>query len=569
MLRVLYLTAFFISLLELIVFYESRLGKNNQNRLLLFIVSFVANYGCAFESFATTVNEALCGTQIYFIGNTLTFVFLFFVIADICTIKLTKHVERAFFIVAFAIMVLVAVCNHTDIFFKNLDTQVYYGSTFLYKDFGILYFLYPTFIVITFLSCIAVSLISIKQERKISVRTVKYLLVILIITILAAGITRLIRAKFEIYPFINIILLAALLAVFKRASMYDMSENLINVYNQRQEYGYITFDNKRHFLGCNEFAQKLIPELQKAVIDEALNIDESLYYSIILKWIDEWENGQKDELKIINGDLAAMATIRYIRNGDRIVGYLVEIRDVTSHQKYLENLEGNQHSLELQVEEKAQKIVHIQDSIITGIASMVESRDNSTGDHIRRTSEGVRIFVDQIKKHKEYDYLDDSFYLNVIKAAPMHDLGKIAVHDAVLQKPGRFIPEEYDEMKEHTTEGANIVLGVLREVDDENLKKIAINVAHYHHEKWNGQGYPCGLKGEEIPIEARIMAFADVFDALVTKRCYKEAYDYDTAFEIMEKEFGSHFDPNLGKIFLECKTALGAMYTLDALLNKS
>ena len=123
-------------------------------------------------------------------------------------------------------------------------------------------------------------------------------------------------------------------------------------------------------------------------------------------------------------------------------------------------------------------------------------------------------------------------------------------------------------MKEHTTEGAKIVLGVLREVDDENLKRIAVNVAHYHHERWNGEGYPCGLKGEEIPIEARIMAFADVFDALVTRRCYKDAYDYDTAFEIMEKEFGSHFDPNLGKIFLECKTALGAMYTLDALLNR-
>ena len=569
MLRALYLAAFFISLFELIIFYESRLGKNNQNRLILFIVSFVANYGCAFESFASSVGEALCGTQIYFIGNTLTFVFLFFVISDICTIKLNQHVERLFFVVAFAIMVLVAVCNHTDIFFKNIDIQTYYGSTFLSKDYGILYFLYPSLMVITFLACIVVIVISLGQERKISVRTVKYLLVILLITVLAAIITRIAQVKFEIYPFINIILLAALLSVFKRASLYDMSENLINVYYQRHEYGYITFDNKRHFLGCNEFAQKLIPELKKAVIDEELNLRDSEYYSKILKWIDDWEGGEKNELKLMNGELTAMATIRYIRNGNRIAGYLVEMRDVSSHQKYLENLEGSQHSLELEVEEKAQKIVHIQNSIITGIASMVESRDNSTGDHIRRTSEGVRIFVDQIKKHKEYDYLDNTFYLNVIKAAPMHDLGKIAVHDAVLQKPGRFIPQEYDEMKEHTTEGANIVLGVLREVDDEQFKKIAVNVAHYHHEKWNGTGYPCGLKCEEIPIEARIMAFADVFDALVTKRCYKEAYDYDTAFDIMEKEFGSHFDPNLGKIFLECKTALGAMYKLDALLNKS
>ena len=552
----------------MIVFYESRLGKNNQNRLLLFVVSFVANYGCAFESFASTVGEALCGTQIYFIGNTLTFIFLFFVISDICTFKLNKHLVRIFFLVAFIIMVLVAVCNHTDVFFKNLDIQQYYGSTFLYKDFGILYFLYPAFIAITFFACIGIIVISIKQRRKISVRTVKNLLVILSITILAVGITRLVGARFEIYPFINIVLLAALLAVFKRASMYDMSENLINVYNQRQEYGYITFDNKRHFLGCNEFALKLIPELNNAVIDEYLKPEDSDYYPILLDWIDAWEKGKKNELKLMTPSFTAMATIRYIRNGDRIVGYLVEIRDVTSHQKRLENLEGNQHILELEVAEKTDKIIHIQDSIITGMASMVESRDNSTGGHIRRTSEGVRIFIEQIKKHKEYDYLGKDFCNNMIKAAPMHDLGKIAVHDAILQKPGQFDPKEYEEMKKHTTKGAEIVSNVLREVDDKLFRQIAINVAHYHHEKWSGEGYPIGLQGEEIPIEARIMAFADVFDALVTKRCYKDAFDFDTAFEIMKIDFGSHFDPNLGEIFLECRKELCDMYSLDSILNK-
>ena len=569
MLKIFYLVAFFISLFELIIFYESHLGKNNQNRLALFIVSFVANYGCAFESFAETLGESLCGTQIYFVGNTLTILFLFFSICDICTIKISRHISRLFFVVAFAIMVLVAVCNHNDLFFKNLDVAYYYGTAYLQKDYGILYFLYPSFMIFTFLACIVVIIVSLKQKRKISVRTVRYLLGVLIVTIIATATTRFAKVPFEIYPFINVIILAALLVIFKRASMYDMTENLINVYSQRQEYGYITFDNKRHYLGSNDYVQKLIPALRDAVIDNYLDLNQSEYFYTILEWIDDWENGTKRELKINNGELTAMATIRYIISNNRIVGYLVELRDVTSHQKYLENLEGSQHILELEVEEKTNKIVHIQDSIITGIASMVESRDNSTGDHIRRTSEGVRIFIDQLKKHPEYDYLGESFCLNVIKAAPMHDLGKIAVHDAILQKPGKFVPDEYEEMKLHTTKGADIVSGVLREVDDREFKQIAINVAHYHHEKWDGSGYPVGLKGEEIPLEARIMAFADVFDALVTKRCYKEAYDYDTAFEIMQKDFGSHFDPSLGKIFLECKTALGAMYKLDALLNKS
>ena len=551
------------------MFYEKRLGKNSQNRLILFIACFIANYGCAFQSFATILTEAICGMQIYFIGNTLTFVFLFFVIADICTVSLHRYIERFVFGIAFLIMMLVGVCNHNQIFFKTLEVSHFSGAAYLIKEFGPLYYLYPVFILSATIASIGVILWAIKNNKKVSKKTIRYLFVILLITDITTIISLFTKNPVEIYPFINILLLAALLVVFTHAQMYDMTENLINVYSQRLEYGYITFDKKKRFLGCNKFALKVLPQLNKAIVDDYLDTKDCEHYSVILNWIDDWIDGDETELKITSGNITAMATVRYIRSDNRNVGYLVEMRDVTSHQKYLENLEGNRHYLELEVAAKSDKIVHIQDSIITGIASMVESRDNSTGDHIRRTSEGVRIFVDQIKNHKSYDYLGESFCLNMIKAAPMHDLGKIAVHDAILQKPGKFVPSEYEEMKIHTTKGAEIVANVLREVEDKQFKQISINVAHYHHEKWDGTGYPAGLKGEEIPIEARIMAFADVFDALVTKRCYKEAYDYDTAFEIMKKEFGSHFDPDLGRIFLECKNALVAMYKLDSLLNKN
>ncbi len=568
MLQFFYLAVFFVSLLEMILFYESALGKNNQNRMFLFVSSFVANYGCAMVVFSETLAGALCGTQLYFIGNTLTFVFVFFVISDICNIKLSRHLERFIFLIAFILMVLVAVCDHSDLFFRNMYIESFFGANFLHKDYGILYFLYPIFIASTSVACILTIIIAMNKGKKISEKTVRYLLIILLFTDMATVITKMAKIPLEVYPFINIILCAFLLGIFRRASMYDMTENLMNVYSQRQEYGYISFDKKKHFLSCNEYALKLIPELKDAAVDELLDESQAVYFTTIMGWLKDWDDGRHEELKIMNSGLSAIASIRSIMSGKRSIGYLVELRDVTSHQKYLDNLEGTQHHLELEVAAKTQKIIHIQDSIITGIASMVESRDNSTGDHIRRTSEGVRIFMDQIKKNPEYAYLNDSFCLNMIKAAPMHDLGKIAVDDSILKKPGKFIPEEYEEMKQHTTKGADIVAGVLREVDDKEFKDIAINVAHYHHEKWNGSGYPEGLKGDKIPIEARIMAFADVFDALVTKRCYKDAIGYDEAFDMMEKDFGTHFDPELGKVFLQCKVALAAMYTLDALLNK-
>ena len=218
------------------------------------------------------------------------------------------------------------------------------------------------------------------------------------------------------------------------------------------------------------------------------------------------------------------------------------------------------NDMSVNLADKNKKIQAIQDSIIKGMAVMVESRDNSTGGHINRTSDCVKVFVDKLSYRLEYEDISQEYWDAIIKAAPMHDLGKIAVDDAVLRKPGKFTDEEYEKMKAHSAEGARIVENVLSQVDDEEFKQIAINVAHYHHEKWNGQGYPERISGEEIPFEARIMALADVFDALVSKRCYKESFTYDVAFNIIEESLGSHFDPKLGRLFIECRADLEALY---------
>jgi len=206
--------------------------------------------------------------------------------------------------------------------------------------------------------------------------------------------------------------------------------------------------------------------------------------------------------------------------------------------------------------EKDKKLALIQNSIIKGMATMIESRDNSTGGHINRTSEYVQLFVNYLYQTKKYELIDEEFVKNITKAAPMHDLGKISIDDAILRKQEPFTTEDYEIMKTHTTKGAIIVESVLAEVDDETFKQIAINVAHYHHEKWNGTGYPKGIKGEEIPFEARIMALADVYDALVSKRCYKEKFTFEKAFSIIEESSGTHFDLDLTKEFLICRNEL-------------
>lgn len=231
------------------------------------------------------------------------------------------------------------------------------------------------------------------------------------------------------------------------------------------------------------------------------------------------------------------------------------MRSRISHILELDDLRKN---LEEKLDERTRHISYIQQMMVLGMATMVESRDNSTGGHIKRTSMVVETFA---AKLSESDYgLSKSFLKMVIRAAPMHDLGKIAVDDRILRKQGKFTDEEYEEMKKHSCEGARIVKQILDGVEKEDFVRIAVNIAHYHHEKWDGTGYPTGIAGEEIPVEARIMALADVFDALVSKRCYKDAFSYEKAFGIIEESLGTHFDPELGRIFITCRPELEALY---------
>jgi HD-GYP domain-containing protein (c-di-GMP phosphodiesterase class II) len=342
--------------------------------------------------------------------------------------------------------------------------------------------------------------------------------------------------------------------------MYDMSSSIAGAHEKLDDYGYITFDLNKKLMNDNYVARKYFPELYEVEIDENAKKDESVFYREIVEWMDLKKNEESKEKKVVIKDRIIKCTVRRIYQGykKKVIGYSIELVDITKEENYIRLLNDYGANLAKEVEKKTEHIRNMQNSIITGMATMVESRDNSTGGHIMRTSECVRVFAGALKwKMPE---LTVHFLKDVVKAAPMHDLGKIAVDDRILRKPGSFTDEEYEIMKSHSAEGARIVGEVLAEVQDEQFKQIAINVAHYHHEKWDGSGYPEGKKGNEIPVEARIMAFADVFDTLVSKRYYKEAYSYEKAFSIIEESLGTHFDPELGKVFLECREELEKLY---------
>lgn len=192
--------------------------------------------------------------------------------------------------------------------------------------------------------------------------------------------------------------------------------------------------------------------------------------------------------------------------------------------------------------------------MVMGFATLVENKDGSTGGHIKRTTKYVELLANELKKRGYYkDVLTREYIKNLCMAAPMHDIGKISVPDVILQKPGKLTEEEFEEIKKHSTKGGEIIRETFGHLENEAYTQMAYEVAYYHHEKWNGNGYPEGLKRKDIPLCARIMAIADVFDAVSEKRCYRAAMPLDKCFDIIFEGSGKDFDPIMVEAFLDIR----------------
>ena len=204
------------------------------------------------------------------------------------------------------------------------------------------------------------------------------------------------------------------------------------------------------------------------------------------------------------------------------------------------------------VQKKGEEIAHMQNGLIYIMADLVESRDKCTGDHVRKTAAYVKLILQLLKENKLFpETLTDEYIKDVCSSAPLHDVGKIKVSDVILNKPGKLTEEEFEIMKSHTLAGKEVIESAMQLTHDPGYLKEASNLATYHHEKWDGSGYPKGLKAEEIPLSARIMAISDVFDALVSKRSYKEPFNFEDAMNIIREGAGKHFDPVIADVFVK------------------
>lgn len=249
----------------------------------------------------------------------------------------------------------------------------------------------------------------------------------------------------------------------------------------------------------------------------------------------------------------ALGAVDYIAKPYRSSIVLARVRTQLELKRARDRLRNQNAYLEAEVARRMQDTLLVQDVTINALAELAETRDNETGNHIRRTQQYVRILAQRLQTHPRFaGFLTDKVVELMAKSAPLHDIGKVGIPDQILLKPGKLNEEEWAIMKTHSMLGALSIERALRNADRRlDFLDMAMQIARFHHEKWDGNGYPEGLKENDIPIPARLMALADVFDALVTRRVYKEAIPFYMAKEIIVAERGRHFDPDVVDVFLE------------------
>ncbi|MEE3467809.1 MAG: HD domain-containing phosphohydrolase [Eubacterium sp.] len=569
---VVYAGVFLVSIVFLVL-YTIRWQKNfSIYYTILFVLIPVAALGTYFLSISRSASEALICQKFVYIGGCFLSYLITMAILEFCNVHLHKAIRIILLMLNLLVFLSFQTTEFTHFFYKDFHLETINGGVALVREYGFLHTAYIGLLLVYFVVGFLVVLHSLFFKNDVPKRRALLLLVLEMISISAYIVERALNDKVNLSISLGSYIVAEMifLLIIRRISMFNVRDTVIESITRLGDEGFVTFDRKLKYIGCLGIADQLFPELKKAQVDRKAT--KSVFFKRVflpLIW-DYKKQGKSKPVNVERGDRIYQMTVSPLFNGKRRAGFQIHIVDDTWDRKQIDMLDRFNDYLQEKVEEKTKGLNEMHDNLILSMATVVESRDNSTGGHIRRTSDCVGILLDEMKKDPECEFVKDPIFCkNLIKAAPMHDLGKIAVPDAILQKPGRFEDWEFEEMKKHAAEGARIVHEILKDLDKSDNPEyrkfhvLAENVAHFHHERMDGSGYPEGLVGEAIPIEARIMAIADVYDALVSKRVYKERMSFEKADAIIMDSFGKHFDPELAKYYVAARPRLEAYYSAE------
>ena len=534
--------------------------KQNGPYPLLFFFSFIACLGHLLLALSTNVDQAILSNKVIYVGSIFLPIITFNACLSICKIKFPAWSHDFLMLIVLIVFGMSLTVGFNGFYYKSVKFIQTCGVGNFVADYGIGHDIF-NFMMVGFV-IINVSLIiyAFIKKKNVSFKSLVALSSIEAVSILSFFISRVVESDTLVMPGVYVFDQFALMYICYRVKRYDVEQIVSQVLETQNADSYVLIDSDNSFLGSNAVGYETFPNLKNCRIDHTTPDNHELNH-LLLTWIKEESSGKVTAEKKFeqDGKYYKIKLRQLSLSGSEKIN-MFKIEDETSMHNYINMLGTNNVRLELMLKENDSQIRSIQEQMVVGMAHMVEKRDSNTGSHIKRTSRVVQILVDYLRKDHTLGQ-SEFFYDCLVSAAPMHDIGKIAIDDRILRKPGRFTPQEYEEMKEHPEKGAMIVENLLTAVESPEFVKIAKNVARYHHERFDGFGYPKKLKGNDIPFEARVMAIADVYDALVSKRCYKAEMSFEEAYNIIIEGMGTQFDPSLKDCFTACRYKLEEYYS--------
>lgn len=547
-----------LSFINLILFIFSFEGKKIYCLMLLIsVLMLVSNLGYLAKAISKTLPEAVIALKICYIGGCFIPPVLLWTICSIANVEVNHWVKTASYVYSFIVFSLVLTIGYNNVYYSHLDMTKFLGTTIIIKKYTKLAILFYLVMIGNMLPTIGIIIYSLIKKNSISLKNTQLIVFMQALNILMFIISRSFNHMIEIMAFMYVVDSYLLLFLQKRLMLYNMEDSINSAKGTMESNAYILFDKNNNYVGSNKIFESIFPNIKECRIDNPLsNIAEA---NLMISWLEDFERYERNNFTFEKNNKHYSCSFYKLSHKKKNIAYLLEFNEDTGKWNYDRLREKYSSELEYKVKSKTQQLLATQSKLVLGMANMVENRDDNTGGHIKRTSEIIKILIDTIIQNNLF-IKNEEFFQNIIKAAPMHDLGKIAISDNILRKPGKLTSEEFEIMKTHAIKSAELVENILEDAEEDSFVKTAINIAKYHHERWDGSGYPEKLRGAEIPFEARIMAVADVYDALVSKRCYKEAMSFEDAAKIMIESMGSHFDPKLEEVFLLSQKRLENYY---------
>ena len=560
MMTVIYGTMLFVSIVVLIYLAQKEYEHTDIYQWTMVLIIAVVITAHWLMSQVTTAEGAYLLQCFAYFDSTYLFSVLIIYLLHIMGIRVWPGVKIALFGMASIHVLIIFFSYHTELYYSGINLVETSMGTAVHFMPGPLKGLHTAYMVIMLGALLAVMWLAVQRRGAYPRWHFAAYLMLPLLTIVIYGVEMMLDTGFSYRPVFYGLGAVMIAFQYDKAHAYDIGFLMAEAHKEEAGKGYLAITPRGNYLCSNRLCKEFLPMLAKLKVDERLPEDDRLAKKI-LKLVDYYEKGYTQRIKYRLGEMTCMATITSLSFGSSNgrLGYIIEIYDGTEEQNNLDIMADFNRSLNEEVKEKTRNIKEIQRKVVLGMAELIDNRDSNTGGHVRRTSDIISIIVDEILRQGKFQ-LTEQQGRDIIRSAPTHDIGKITIDNSILNKPGRFTEEEYAIMKTHSTKSGEMVKILLAGVEQEHFVEVAYNVARYHHERWDGKGYPEGLVGSMIPLEARIMAVADVYDALVSKRVYKEPMSFEKSAAIMCEGMGTQFDPKLKEIFLGCRESLEQYY---------